>query len=158
MKYLETAVVFREVPNEVTLAINISGCQIRCKDCHSKYLWEDKGEELSVEVLSSLIINNSGISCVCFMGGDHCFSELKFLCKEIKHKFPKLKVAWYSGKQSLTNTSILEYLDYIKLGPYNKEFGPLDSPHTNQRFYEVIHTPSSNLLSDITSLFNNKKR
>ena len=41
MKYVSTEVVFVEIPNEITLAINISGCKIRCPDCHSKYLWDD---------------------------------------------------------------------------------------------------------------------
>ena len=38
MKYIDTKIVFSEVPDEITLAINISGCPIHCADCHSKYL------------------------------------------------------------------------------------------------------------------------
>ena len=39
--------------------------------------------------------------------------------------------------------------DYIKLGPYIEEFGPLNSKTTNQRFYKV----SDGELVDITSKF-----
>ena len=35
LKYVNTAVVFQEIPDEVTLAINISGCPCRCPGCHS---------------------------------------------------------------------------------------------------------------------------
>lgn len=46
------------------------------------------------------------------------------------------------------------YLDYLKLGSYKEGFGPLDNPNTNQRFYQVIHTPTaSSLLIDITYKF-----
>ena len=47
MKYVDTAVTFAEIPDQICLCINISGCQFRCPDCHSKYLWEDTGTELT---------------------------------------------------------------------------------------------------------------
>ena len=71
LKYTDTEIVFREIPDEITLAINISGCPIHCPDCHSKELWQDIGEELTEEKLCSLIEENKGITCVCFMGGEN---------------------------------------------------------------------------------------
>lgn len=47
-------IVFQEIPYEVTLAINISGCPNRCKGCHSPHLWNDIGkvlDESSIAVL-----------------------------------------------------------------------------------------------------------
>ena len=58
VKYLETAVTFEEIPDEVTLAINISNCQNHCEGCHSPWLREDVGEELTPEVLNGLIDKN----------------------------------------------------------------------------------------------------
>ena len=55
MKYCETAITFSEVPDEVTLCINISNCPCHCKGCHSAYLAEDIGEELTFEVLQTPI-------------------------------------------------------------------------------------------------------
>ena len=43
MKYVNESVVFAEIPDEVTLAINISNCPCRCPGCHSKFLWGDIG-------------------------------------------------------------------------------------------------------------------
>ena len=47
LKYLGYSIVFQEVPDEVTLAINISGCPHKCEGCHSKYLWEYDGHYVS---------------------------------------------------------------------------------------------------------------
>ena len=38
LKYVNTGIVFQEIPDEVTLAINISNCPCRCPGCHSRYL------------------------------------------------------------------------------------------------------------------------
>ena len=96
MKYVSTEVVFVEIPNEITLAINISGCKIRCPDCHSKYLWDDIGDELTTDALNTVIEENDGVSCVCFMGGK--FNEIKKLLEFIQNNHPSLRVAWYTGE------------------------------------------------------------
>lgn len=159
LKYVDTKVVFAEIPDEITLAINISGCPCNCKGCHSSYLAEDIGEPLIYEEpynnmtvltcnpLSKLIEANNGITCVCLMGGDSNPEYINILGKVIKHHH--LKSAWYSGRQELSNSIDLSNFDYIKLGPYKEEFGPLNSRTTNQRFYKV----SDGELIDITSKF-----
>ena len=48
-------VVCQEIPDEITLAVNISGCPNRCPGCHSPWLWEDEGEALTEELLSALM-------------------------------------------------------------------------------------------------------
>lgn len=159
LKYVDTKIVFQEIPDEVTLAINISNCQCHCKNCHSPYLAEDIGEPLiykdthnnriviNCNPLSELIEANKGITCVCLMGGDSNPEYINILGKTIKCH--KLKSAWYSGRQELSNSIDLSNFDYIKLGPYKEEFGPLNSKTTNQRFYKV----SNGELVDITSRF-----
>lgn len=137
IKYTTTEVVFREVPDEVTLAINISNCPIRCPDCHSKELWEDIGTKLTQVELDKLISENNGITCVAFMGGDSDPEHIEILSKAIKEHYPELKVAWYSGRDLKDiKTSNLRYLDYIKTGPYIKGF-PLDNSNTNQEFNKI---------------------
>ena len=54
LKYVDVKEVFAEIPDEITLAISISQCPLRCKGCHSQYLWEDIGDELNTESLSAL--------------------------------------------------------------------------------------------------------
>ena len=137
LKYVDTLVTFSEVPDEITLCINISNCPCYCIGCHSSYLAEDIGEELTLEKIYKLIDNNEGITCICFMGGDSSPKEIDMFARCIKDLYD-IKVAWYSGRQELSKHVNLMYLDYIKLGPYIEEFGPLNSKTTNQRFYQVI--------------------
>lgn len=151
LTYVDTKVVFAEVPNEITLAINIANCPCKCKGCHSSYLSEDIGDPLLLEVLETLIDSNKGITCVAFMGGDAEPWEIATLALFVKTVFPNLKVAWYSGREVLHSRIELNIhnFDYIKLGPYKEECGPLNSKTTNQRFYKVV----DNSLVDITETF-----
>lgn len=149
LKYVDAKVVFAEVPDEVTLAINISGCPCNCRGCHSSYLAQDIGEPLDLQHLTNLIDSNKGITCVCIMGGDANPSEVDDIAQDIKEYYPELKVGWYSGRQELSEDIELGNFDVIKLGPYKEEFGPLNSRTTNQRFYKV----SGGELINITSKF-----
>lgn len=56
------------------------------------------------------------------------------ILKWLKDNYPHLKLALYSGKNSIPQP-IMEYLNYYKVGAYVEELGALDSPFTNQRFY-----------------------
>ena len=137
LKYVNTMVTFSEVPDEISLCIEISNCHCHCKNCHSSYLAEDIGEELTLDKIYKLIDNNEGITCICFMGGDSSPKEIDMFARCIKDLYD-IKVAWYSGRQELSKYINLKCFDFIKLGPYIEEFGPLNSKTTNQRFYQVI--------------------
>ena len=137
LKYVDTKITFSEVPNEISLCINISNCPCHCKNCHSSYLAQDIGEPLDLQHLTNLIDSNRGISCVCIMGGDANPSEVDDIAQDIKEYYPELKVGWYSGRQELSKDIELGNFDYIKLGPYKEEFGPLNNRTTNQRLYQI---------------------
>ena len=137
LKYVNYDITFQEIPDEITLCINISNCPCHCIGCHSSYLAEDIGEGLTLDKIYKLIENNEGITCICFMGGDSSPKEIDMFARCIKDLYD-IKVAWYSGRQELSKHVNLMYLDYVKLGPYIEEFGPLNSKTTNQRFYQVI--------------------
>ena len=68
-----------------------------------------------------------------------------------------IKVAWYSGRQELSKDINLSNFNYVKLGPYIEELGPLNSKTTNQRFYKVHIEPNGNnhweSMEDITYKF-----
>ena len=133
LKYISTDIVFQEVPNEISLAISITGCPNHCPDCHSKYLWEDTGEELNELALDKEISRyNGNITCVCFMGGDRDKQTVYKLAKHVKDNYGNLKVAWYSGAREIDNDFPWSVFDYIKVGPYIQRYGPLDSANTNQ--------------------------
>lgn len=91
VKYVETLIGFREFPKEVALCINISGCPNHCVGCHSAYLAEDIGTELTKEELEKLINNNTGISCIGFMGGDQDPAYINELSRFVKLHFFGIK-------------------------------------------------------------------
>nr|DAT90268.1 MAG TPA: anaerobic ribonucleoside-triphosphate reductase activating protein [Caudoviricetes sp.] len=136
MKYVNCQIVFREIPDEITLAINISNCPFKCLECHSSYLRDDIGTEITEETLKDLISSHKGITCISFMGGDRDPSEVNTLAKWLK-EHTKLKVAWYSGRDVISGDISIINFDYIKIGHYDKDCGPLNVPTTNQILYKV---------------------
>lgn len=150
LKFVDYDIVFQEVPNEVTLAINLSLCPNNCEGCHSAFLKGDVGEELSTERLDEIIKKYEGdITCVSFMGGDGDVEALARLAAYVKQNF-SIKVAWYSGKEKLPEEISLVDFDYIKVGPYKKDYGPLNNKSTNQRMYRMS---GGEIVEDVTSLF-----
>ena len=152
LKYVNYEVVFAEIPDEISLAINISNCPCKCPGCHSPYLAEDIGTLLTQRRLKDIIEKNKGITCVCFMGGDLEPHYINTLAKQIKET-TDLKVGWYSGRQLLSAEIDPKWFDFIKIGPYVEQFGPLNNPNTNQIMYKVVHENGKNVLLNITNKF-----
>lgn len=137
LKYVETSIVFQEIPDEVTLSVNLSNCPCRCPGCHSQYLWEDSGQPLTPHSIETLLKKYAPyITCMCFMGGDAEPAAVNMLARHLYHSHPELKVAWYSGRTRLPVVICKTYFDYIKVGPYIKHLGGLKKPTTNQRIYK----------------------
>ena len=135
LKFYDYAVVMQEIPDEITLAINITNCPHKCFECHSQWLREDIGEELNRESLLSLIRSQKFITCVCFMGGDSDHSAIIEL-SDIVHQNTDKKVAMYSG-DDVIDPNLMKALDYYKIGSYQKDKGPLSSITTNQKLYYI---------------------
>ena len=154
LRYCNTDIVFQEYPDEVTLAINISGCPCHCPGCHSPFLWADKGDELKIDSLTSLIEEaGEPITCIGFMGGDADPKTVDNLAFYVKQHYPTLKTGWYTGRTAISPDIHKEYFDYIKVGPYLRHLGALNSPKTNQR---MLRRCPDNSFEDITSRFWNK--
>ena len=149
IKYVkeDTSVCFAEIREEISLGLNISRCPHRCLGCHSQYLQTNIGDELTIEIIESLIEKNKGITCVLFMGGDNDKETLKEFGTFVKSK--NLKSAWYSGETELDLNEYGKYFDYIKVGPYIESLGPLNVKTTNQRLYQI----SNDTIEDITYTF-----
>lgn len=148
IKYKNCMVVFEEIPDKVTLAVNITNCQNRCIGCHSPELREDIGNELTKEEVDKMIEWNYGINCFLFMGEGNDIGTLTELSKYVREKH-KIDTALYSGKPKIEQYMI-DNFDYVKIGPYIEEYGPLNKETTNQRLYKVA--PNKSLI-DMTSRF-----
>ena len=152
MKYLNHDVVFREFPDEVTLAVNLSGCPNRCPGCHSPQLQTDIGEPLTDAAVETLLERyGSTITCFCLMGGDGDPHEVGRIARFLhRQQTTPVKVGWYSGRQQLPQDFSLDGFNYIKLGPYIEKLGGLKAPTTNQRLYRI---DPDGTLSDLTYRF-----
>ena len=148
LKYANHDIVFQEFPDEVTLAVNLTGCPCHCPGCHSQYLWDDNGEMLDITRLLKLADHyGRNITCVALMGGDAEPQSVISLLAQLRQERPFLRTGWYSGRPQLpecfakaaetaqdkTGDPLLP--DYVKTGPYIESLGPLSAPTTNQRLY-----------------------
>ena len=140
LKYVNTGVVFQEIPDEVTLAVNISNCPCHCPGCHSHYLWEDIGLPLDTDAIDAFVTKyGKDITCLAFMGGDGAPTEVNQLAQYIHEAYPQYKVGWYSGR--LRIPSVVRKSDFL---------GPLGKPTTNQRMYKQNNAGT---FDDITERF-----
>ena len=152
LKYVNTGVVFQEIPDETTLSVNISGCPNHCPGCHSAYLWQDIGDVLDEQAIDKMVnCFGQSITCICLMGGDNDVVEVQRLADYIHHKYgDAYRVGWYSGRIRLPKSFERQKFDYIKLGPYIAHLGPLNNPKTNQRLYRRV---KDGAFEDITHRF-----
>ena len=149
LKYLYSQLVFTEIPDEMSLAIAISGCEIRCSGCHMRELWEDNGEPLDIRHIEALLDANKGTTCLLLLGGER---DIDALTNLFMYFHRKIKTAWYSGLDRLPKDKhgILQFLDFYKEGHFDYELGGLDSPTTNQKLYHITHPKEK--LWDITKM------
>ena len=151
VRFYNFDIVFAEIPDEVTLAINITGCPCRCPGCHSPHLQTDCGDMLDDSALQALLERyGAGITCVCFMGGDAAPHEIVRLSDKVRELRPALRTGWYSGRDTLPEGIDAATFDYVKLGGYVQTYGGLYSPTTNQRMYAVSRDGT---MTDITARF-----
>ena len=136
--YSEPQVVLQEVPGELSLALSISGCPMRCEGCHSAPTRNPKhGTPLTSLELERLLNENKHISCVLFYGGEWQPKELQDLFEYIKKSYD-LKICLYTGRKlEDVPKNLMPLLDFLKVGEYIEKLGGLESPNTNQRFYKL---------------------
>ncbi len=146
LKYVPelTDIVAEEIPDRVTLAVEISNCRGNCPGCHSPFLRNDIGKELTPVLVDMLLADNFGANCFLFLGEGNDSEALLNLARHIKSAHPGVETAVYSGRDKVED-SFYDAFDYVKTGPYIAALGPLDNPNTNQRLY--YHG------KDITSVF-----
>lgn len=150
---------FSEVPGEISLCLNISGCPCKCEGCSEPYLKDDVGDCLDSFFLNNLLekYKNYNLSCICFMGGDKDHEYLLDILKLCVDK--GFKTAFYSGFDYL-DLDLIPYLNYYKVGRFilprgdpsswhKKTGGPINFPWSNQKMFKI----SNNKVIDITEEF-----
>ena len=148
IKYSDSFVVFEEIPDKVSLALNITNCANNCPGCHSPELALDMGQELTEDTIDRLINENAGANCFLFMGEGRDYKRLLELAMYIKEKYPYMAVGVYSGRDAVED-EYYKVFDYVKVGPYKEDLGPLNKRTTNQRLYKMV----DGVKTDITERF-----
>ena len=148
-----TNVVLEEIPDRLTLAIDISNCTGLCEGCHSPFLRRDVGVELTPEAIDSLIAGNFGIHCFLFLGEGNDHAALMSAANYVRRAYPSLALGLYSGRESVEE-DVWELFDYVKIGPFRPSCGPLNKTTTNQRLYRILHNADgTRTVDDITARF-----
>ena len=129
-----TDVVLEEIPDKVTLAVEISNCRGSCIGCHSPCLKQDIGVELTPDAVDRLIADNVGVNCFLLLGEGKDPEALLRIAEHLRVHHPDLERAVYSGRPEV-EPEIYAAFDYVKVGPYVAELGPLNERTTNQRLY-----------------------
>lgn len=151
LKYTEVGLSHREVPNETSLCIYLSGCMHKCVNCHYPELQRvDYGDLLSLYFNDIVDLYLRQCTCVCFLGEGRCgvFEKEEFSRYVTYANSKGLKTCLYCGRDTNIEPWMRTF-DYIKTGSYQTELGPLDSPTTNQRMYKK----ETDAFIDITHLF-----
>jgi len=134
---LQPSIVFQEVPNEISLCFSITGCQVRCKGCHSLELWnKNYGSPLTNKTFINWIHRYQKlISCIIFFGGEW---QPKMLIEKllIARNFG-LKTCLYTGEKYI-DINISQHLNFLKTGAWQAKLGGLESVHTNQVFRNLL--------------------
>lgn len=136
MNYYDFQVVFQEIPGEISLCFYITGCPLRCKGCHSPFLWKaGTGKKLTLNRFEILLKKYSTLAtCIVFMGGEWHNKELIERLK--KAKSYQYKTCLYTGEDDVS-AEIKDQLTWLKTGKWISSLGGLESSTTNQKFIAV---------------------
>lgn len=152
VKYCGHYITFQEVPNEVALTFTISNCPYHCPGCHSPWLQQDIGDELTKDVILSYLDKYQGvITCVCLMGDGNDYVAIRSIVQMVRSF--GLKTCVYTGGHR-NDVELYDFPDYFKEGAYIEKLGGLSSSSTNQRMWKLNDKMK---YEDITSWFWRKK-
>ena len=145
MNYYRFQIAFQEVPNEISLCFLICGCPLKCKGCHSPFLFKkENGECLTDEIYISVLEKYKNYAtCVLFMGGE-------WESEELIHKLQLAKAhhyntCLYTGLDKVEQ-NIMNELTWLKTGPWIESLGGLTNEKTNQVFRNVKTNEKLNYL------------
>lgn len=107
-------------------SLYVSGCPLRCSECHNKAWWELKsGKPYSIQEVSDML--NSDDFNISILGGEPLmqYRAIVKLCKLIKDHYPEKTIWLWSGytleEIQVKFPDILTCIDVLVDGPFIKE-------------------------------------
>lgn len=150
-------------PGDTTASMTIwfSGCNLRCKNCHNRKLWDSKyGNMYSASTVAKLVrasCNKLGTKSVVLLGGEPLQQdkqELLCLCRLLNEA--GLKIWLYTGYEFCDiDKDILKYIYTVKCGRYIDEKKQDGFPaSSNQRVYRSIDGDFIDITTEIGGSYN----
>lgn len=137
-------------------SLYLSGCDIKCEDCHNKELWDiNSGYAMKIDEVFEKITGN--FTNITFIGGEPMMQakNLAILAEKIKNN--TRKGIWiYSGhtyEEILNNKTyfqLLKYCDVLVDGKFDKNFFQNNlrfRGSTNQRIIDINKSLQQNKIS-----------
>lgn len=136
MKFFDTDIVFKEIPDEISLCFSMFGCPHKCVNCHWNTIDKANLYDLNITIAQNIADKyKNKVSCILFLGGEW---DIEFIDVVKIFKNNGFKVALYTGLDfDYVDVELIKILDYIKVGRYIDDLGGLESPITNQVLYKL---------------------
>lgn len=175
---VKKGITLAEIPGKIAVFLEFGNCNNFCPECHSKELWESSEHHYFSTMGRADIVSyikeqySKGANAVAFLGG---LNNSGVSIIELRQLFSQLfrmgmDIGLYDGCQGATVDDITcifldpksDYectLKWVKVGNYSPKYGGLDSPTTNQRFFEKRNPPNGgeSYWEDRTYLFKEVK-
>ncbi len=129
---------FLDYPNHTTMIVFMSGCSLRCFNCQNPALQDpNEGEAITIDGIIHELMKRPLCRSITFSGGDPLFQEEELIsyCKELSKV---AKIAVYTGKSiNEVPIELLQYISFLKTGPYVESLGGVSSATTNQKCWDI---------------------
>ena len=139
---ISSGITLNEIPGRIAVYFELGNCTQGCPGCHSPHLTQQQVLAITpIEELEGIAETQAtkGANAIVLMGGTTngiAEVDLITLCERLSNILP---VCLYSGRDDLVADQVVAEgagLTWLKTGSYQEKRGGLDSPTTNQRFYE----------------------
>lgn len=165
---VSTGITLTEIPDRISYFIELGNCSKHCPNCHSPYLSDTVISPPDLAGVERMVEHAAerGADAIVLMGGTTngiSDDDLITICQTLGNILP---VGLYSGRDDEErdkDIALRGSLHWLKTGSYQEELGGLDSPRTNQRFYELearfvfdrsgSYIQTDTIFHDLTHLF-----
>jgi anaerobic ribonucleoside-triphosphate reductase activating protein len=165
---ISTGITLTEIPDRIAYFIELGNCSKHCPNCHSPYLSDTVISPPDLAGVERMVEHAAerGADAIVLMGGTTngiSDDDLITICQTLGSLLP---LGLYSGRDDEERDKEIARrgsLHWLKTGSYQEELGGLDSPRTNQRFYELearfvfdrsgSYIQTDTIFHDITHLF-----
>lgn len=165
---VSAGITLTEIPDRISYFIELGNCSKHCPNCHSPYLSDTVISPPDLAGVERMVEHAAerGADAIVLMGGTTNGirdDDLITICQTLGNILP---IGLYSGRDDEERDKYIALrgnLHWLKTGSYQEELGGLDSPRTNQRFYELearfvfdrsgSYIQTDTIFHDLTHLF-----